>query len=352
MIKPLTSLRFIFAFMVFMSHSIIFSEGDYPFLHHLFFEGYIGVSFFFVLSGFILAYNYQQKFADKLIPRKTFYVSRFARIYPLHIFTLLIWMWMRKDVPVDSTYLTNLSLNILLLQSFYPLEGIKFNAVSWSLSDEMFFYLLFPLLIVWFVKSRRSFYIFWTLAIIFIFYLISLYQGSKYENWIFYLNPLTRIVDFSLGIVLFNICTSTRANKWRKSLSPTLLEVFAIMLIIVFYSLAYFIPYVYRHASWYWLPVGFLICVFYFQAGAISRILSHRWLVLLGEISFSFYMFHTMVLWYVKRFSILLLNTEPPQYIIFIGGTIFAVIVSYFSYKFIETPSNRFIKRLFLTKSK
>lgn len=63
MIKPLTSLRFIFAFMVFASHLGFLNKSESNVLHwvydSVFHEGYIGVSFFFILSGFILAYNYQ-----------------------------------------------------------------------------------------------------------------------------------------------------------------------------------------------------------------------------------------------------------------------------------------------------
>lgn len=53
-------------------------------------EGFVGVSFFFVLSGFIIAYNYQKKLSESKMTKRSFWVARIARIYPLHVLTLLI----------------------------------------------------------------------------------------------------------------------------------------------------------------------------------------------------------------------------------------------------------------------
>ena len=87
MINTLTSLRFIFAMMVFGAHCYVI---DNHFDIHFFKEGFVGVSFFFMLSGFIIAYNYQKKFSENKITKRTFWVARIARIYPLHWLTLLI----------------------------------------------------------------------------------------------------------------------------------------------------------------------------------------------------------------------------------------------------------------------
>ena len=87
MIDPLTSLRFIFAMMVFGAHCYVI---DNCFDTHFFKEGFVGVSFFFVLSGFIIAYNYQKKLDEKKIPKRTFWVARIARVYPLHWLNLFI----------------------------------------------------------------------------------------------------------------------------------------------------------------------------------------------------------------------------------------------------------------------
>ena len=73
--------------MVFGAHCYVL---DTSFDAHFFKEGFVGVSFFFVLSGFIIAYNYQEKLLTKTTTKRTFWVARIARIYPLHLLTLLI----------------------------------------------------------------------------------------------------------------------------------------------------------------------------------------------------------------------------------------------------------------------
>ena len=78
MIRPLTSLRLLFALMVFASHCNILSPRfDVPLLT----EGYVGVSFFFVLSGFIIAYSYDERFASGTTDKRTFWVARVPRLY-------------------------------------------------------------------------------------------------------------------------------------------------------------------------------------------------------------------------------------------------------------------------------
>jgi len=69
-----------FALMVFGAHCYVL---DTSFDAHFFKEGFVGVSFFFVLSGFIIAYNYQEKLLTKTTTKRTFWVARIARIYPL-----------------------------------------------------------------------------------------------------------------------------------------------------------------------------------------------------------------------------------------------------------------------------
>lgn len=343
MIKPLTTLRFVFALMVFMSHCIIFDKSLNPFLYHLFKEGYVGVNFFFILSGFILAYTYQHKFVKNTISKSSFYIARFARIYPLHILTLLIWLYMRKDYPLNETYLISVLSNIFLIQSFYPLTEMRFNLAAWSLSDEMFFYLLFPFIIQWLVKVRLKLYAIFISCTLIVLILCSMFGGIENEEWLFYYFPPIRILDFILGIFLYNLCKSIDVDKLKKRYNPTIVEIFSILFFIAFYTSAYSIPHVYRHALWYWLPIGLIISVFYFQAGYISKILSNKRFIYLGEISFAFYLFHPIVLWYTQRvFS--LVNITPSKVVIFVLAASLTIIVSSISFKYFETPANKWIK--------
>ena len=86
--------------MVFGAHCYVI---DSSFDAHFFKEGFVGVSFFFVLSGFIIAYNYQEKLLEKTATKRTFWVARLARIYPLHLLTLLIAVCIGGYVQYSGT---------------------------------------------------------------------------------------------------------------------------------------------------------------------------------------------------------------------------------------------------------
>src|SRR5690242_12787179 len=88
-LPALTSLRFLAALAVFLHHAGLFADG------------FFGVTFFFVLSGFILTYNYRRTLADGGRGAVwDFYVARFARVYPLHIFALIAALpWVASQMP-------------------------------------------------------------------------------------------------------------------------------------------------------------------------------------------------------------------------------------------------------------
>jgi len=99
-IHPLTGLRFVAAMMVLVSHYPV--PGTPGPLLRLMQSGYAGVTFFFVLSGFILTYNYADRFCsdarDNLVP---YFVSRFARIYPVYLLTnLFMWFLGKEGGPI------------------------------------------------------------------------------------------------------------------------------------------------------------------------------------------------------------------------------------------------------------
>ncbi len=112
MINTLTSLRFIFAMMVFGAHCYVI---DNHFDIHFFKEGFVGVSFFFMLSGFIIAYNYQKKFSENKITKRTFWIAR-SPYLPLTLADLIDCRRFRK--------LCNSIGNYRLVQAFPRLTHI------------------------------------------------------------------------------------------------------------------------------------------------------------------------------------------------------------------------------------
>lgn len=144
MINTLTSLRIFFALMVFGAHCYVI---DSFFDAHIFKEGFVGVSFFFVLSGFIIAYNYQQKLQENKISRRTFWVARFTRVYPLHWLTLLIAALLGNYMVTSDgvDWLKHFLASLTLTNAYVPKADyfFSFNSPSWSLCCEQLFYLYY-----------------------------------------------------------------------------------------------------------------------------------------------------------------------------------------------------------------
>src|SRR5439155_1618819 len=116
-----------------------------------------GVSFFFVLSGFILTYNYADVFRDGISAAsyKRFIWDRLTKIYPVHFLALLLVLPIATLSPQLRLDWRAVPLHLLLLQCFWPSSTPAFssylNVPSWSISCEWFFYLLGP--VVMFLAS-------------------------------------------------------------------------------------------------------------------------------------------------------------------------------------------------------
>ena len=354
MIKPLTSLRFFFAFMVFLSHLWLLQDES-PFLRNLyddiFYEGYIGVSFFFILSGFILGYNYHTKILHGQIKFSQFWLARLARIYPLHILTLFIAIPLSlKGDAVE--WITRFVLNIFLVQSFVPSEDVYFyfNAVSWSISDEWFFYLMFPFLVFLMLKKRNLKYAFVLLLIVPIGLLL---VKETYHEKYFYINPLLRIGDFVLGKLLFRLYNYRKTNSYMHNKNfASLAEVSSIIVLCIFVYFHNDIPQGFRFSCYYWPPMIMLIYSFSYANGIISDFISRKTFVYLGEISFGFYMFHMLVLRYYEYIPKKLGIAEQVPSGVIEATIVFGITLalSMASYKWFEVPANRFIKRKLGTK--
>ena len=276
MIKPLTSLRFFAAMAVVAHHYVGFAPG------------YSGVSFFYVLSGYVLALNYSDRVSTGAMIRD-FYWRRFARIYPTHLLTLLM------AIPLGGT-LAAFSANLFLLQSWVPSKAVylSYNLPSWSISNEMAFYAAFPLLMA--IATPRN-------AIIWGFFLVlfaALFAvafpdplGSNLRaHFLFYVFPGTRAFEFFLGIVM--------ASGLRERTFGTLAEIGTLVFAISSMGLFYLQLPGSLSASLIYLPAAWLmIFIFSRSNGTLSRLLSSRFLVLLGDASFALYMLHNLLPHYI-----------------------------------------------------
>lgn len=347
MIQTLTSLRIFFALMVFGAHCYVL---DSSFDAHFFKEGFVGVSFFFVLSGFIIAYNYQEKLLTKATTKRTFWVARVARIYPLHLLTLLIAACIGGYVQYSGTldWLKHFIASTFLIQSFFPSADyfFSFNSPSWSLGCEQLFYFCFPLIIP-FLNNKRNLSITLLICLLIMLAAMSMTPVEQIKAY-WYVNPITRLPDFLVGVLLYQFYQSFSRKNISYS-TGTLLETGAVILFLLFYLGAADIPKVYRYSCYYWLPVSALILVFALQKGGISRLLSNRFLIIGGEISYSFYLIHLFIILTYSQMAAL--YQWPTQWMISVP-IIFCITIglSLVSYYYFEKPANRWVKRLFTKK--
>ncbi len=145
-IPALTGLRAIAAYLVFLHHYNPAAPGT--FANRLFEQGYVGVSIFFILSGFLIYHRYADEyFEQENWSWRTYLQNRFARIFPLYALLLL--------VTVGTNYLLGramnwplLGVNLTLLKGFFDTYKFSGIAQSWSLTVEACFYLSAPLLFV------------------------------------------------------------------------------------------------------------------------------------------------------------------------------------------------------------
>lgn len=355
MIKPLTSLRFIFALTVFLSHMATKDSNLlYMSIQRRFFsEGYIGVSFFFILSGFILSLNYKDKINEKRISLKDFWIARIAKIYPLHLLTLFIALpsTIKGAILSPMFWMFKLTMNLFLLQSFIPDKEIyfSFNSPSWAISDEVFFYVMFPFITAFYFKFSKFLHLTIGLVLLIPVAIFLMHDGLEYH--FFYINPFARIVDFIIGILLYQLYESGKVKHFfSHTASATLLEFAACGSFLLFLGFHDIVPPYYRFSCYYWFPMVMIILTFSYQSGYLSRLLSNRVMVFLGEISFSFYMLHQLVLRALEvithKFGVV-----PDFYLYVVIVFSISVLASYLSYRYLEVPVHNFIKsRLKKTK--
>lgn len=356
-LPALTSLRFFAALHVCIFHlyamRIASGQGWFRQVASI---GYVGVNFFFVLSGFILVYTY----ADRGDSAPSFWRARFARIYPAYLFSLLLaapffFYVCLKIRPAPLPFLlwpqnhliTSCLLAAGLIQSWVPGAALAWNPPAWSLSDEAFFYLLFPSLLIWLARKKKSGW--WeivlacwiiSLAITFAYVKfqpdgVSFVNDDSYFTWLTILKffPLVRFPEFLLGACLgFIFIRHSVDRKWGTPLVVAGLAYFSIVILR-----APHIPYPILHDAM--LTPAFAAIIFGLALRpSWSRVLEFSPLVLLGDASYSFYLLHSNLLGAVFQ-----PNGQPAHLPLWklIGGTMIPVAVSVLVYKFIESPARR-----------
>ena len=352
-LDALTGLRFFAAAAIVLHHL----PGTFGIQH-----GYLGnvplaqgVSVFFVLSGFVLRYAYPQLRTAREV--RGFLVARVARIWPLHLLTLLAAVLVNWNLEI-STFLAN----FFLLQSWIPKGSYFFgyNAVSWSISTEFAFYLFFPILLF---RFRHDWW--WKLFSFASFsFAFALYVGAMdiprfdgdmstvvMQGFIM-TNPLARLFEFVLGM--------TSAQLWLGSTPRggpavwTFLEAVGVIFLLfnVTIILKAVIPLLpATDAVRFWvvanaspaLPVAILLPILATGRGIVSAILAHRVVRFMGDASFSIYMTHQLLLIPFRKSHFEFLPV-PAQICLYL---IVVLLLSSALHVWFEIPCQRAIRRRF-----
>lgn len=320
-LDALTSLRFFAAAMIVVHHAIERGLGPQWAAHFALGQG---VSFFFVLSGFVLAYNYPALHGARDVRR--FLLARVARIWPAHIaatalFIVFIGNISYHTLPqgsraaITAAYVT-LTHAWLPLGSYYS----AYNAVSWSISTEFFFYLAFPFLILnWQATWRIKMSVILAITAVMWWLATRFAVGPQAEflrGGFAYISPLARIFEFTLGIAVCHVyraCGERVRAAWGRW--GSWMEASAVALIVaglwasrrlahhpaVLDVLGRTGSLVLEASGFGTFIYAFAIFVFALQAGRWSRILGAKAFVFLGEISFALYLVHTLFLLYLQQ---------------------------------------------------
>ena len=346
MIYSLQSVRFVLALLIFHHHFFVSPQieqfGTFP------------VSFFFILSGFLLSVGYAEKVSNESFQYRKFVLKRFSHVYSLNIvglilyllYPLVIGIYSGEFKAIDYTLL----LDVFLLQSWFPVPSVFFsgNAVCWFLSDIVFCYLMFPFL----VKMRNSiFHYLYTCFFIACYFIIVCLLPTESVYYFLYINPLFRVIDFLLGIELYYMYKRLLSYQFNKQsfFVNSILELFVVIFCAVSLLIFKYVPYRFSCASFYWVPTLLFILVFSYNkdnGGLFTRLFNARFFNYLGGVSFPFYVFHLIVItWFKSAISILGLNIS--HYMGFVICVIISIILSCIYMQIVEPVMSNKLKKLY-----
>ena len=344
-LDQLTITRFIAAL------SVVFFHGgqqlDIVRQFPMFTAGPTAVGYFFVLSGFVMALAYYRPGVP--FDFRGYWLARFSRIYPVYILafalTCLHYLSILSRIKPPKVLA-----NVFLYQAWIPDFALSFNIAAWSLSVEVFFYLLLPLLLLWAMRRPATEVIwisvgFWVISQLFHSFLTTR-LGSGSENFLAYFPPF-HLNAFLLGLAggIWYLTYSSRM-KVRQSLNLILL-VGSLGTVLLLLTLRAYLPTFPHNIS---LDAGLLAPLFLLivltlalDTSRLSQGLGHPWLVLLGDASYALYILHVPIRWLYED-----LLSLTDQVLAF--GVMFAIylplliVLCIFVFKYIERPARDWLR--------
>ncbi|WP_406447410.1 acyltransferase [Streptomyces sp. NBC_00876] len=349
-LPSLTGLRFPAALAVFLHHSflpipplrLLADDGTADRLAGWFTQaGGLGVSFFFVLSGFVLTWSAREKDTAK-----AFWRRRYVKIYPMYVVTWAL------AVSLFAMYYTSVGVaiaNLFMVQVWWPeyMTNFSVNAPSWSLAVEAVFYLAFPMLLAAFRRIDTRHLKYWitgaiaavvaTPALAYALFpsspgIPSGHESSVSQYWFSYVLPPVRMVDFALGIL---VALAVKHGRWRN-----IGMVWSSLLLAGSYVLTFHVPYLYGQRAVMIVPIVLLIAAAATaDVEGRASLFRNRTMVWLGEVSFAFYLLHYIVLcslrWALGEDQMFSTTTTIAM---LVGAALASVLMSWGLYAWIENP--------------
>ena len=342
-LPALTGLRGIAAVWVLLFHIFKFQTIRIPVID----QGYAGVDIFFLLSGFILSHVYMRSGPLTAKEYFRFLGVRLARIYPLHLFTLCCFLILVVAFPdFAASYRKNpgalgvgaFIANLFLVQNWGFSAYQSWNAPSWSLSAEWLAYLVFPFLLPFLKDTKSGSFLIALSAAVLAFMVCLLYLTGHLTIDVTEKAGMVRMAgEFAAGCLLYGAF----ARGWRISSSLGLAA------ILVLLGVGLLLPHLKLLVVF-----GFALCVLLAAQGktGYAKFLEWRPILFLGEISYSLYMTHLIV---IRLFNWLTENGRGWSSAATVTTILVIVLaVSLATYYFVELPSRKFGRRLVLRPSR
>jgi len=308
------------------------------------------VSFFFDLSGFMMVVAYWEREFDP--PR--YYRARLIRILPTYFLALLAALFFETAVYSRRAVV----MNALFLQAWFPPYPMSFNGPSWSLSVEMFFYLIFPLLL-WFLKPGKikattlligagGVWIF-ALAI-----LTNLMNSPIYKPFpsipndlIFYF-PLSHFSSFLMGVAggyfFVRFGTTVNINKWLLRLGILITTVVLIVMLNNRGLIEGFLQIAIPFAAGFFAPLFLLLILLtsLLSQASTREVFGNKVFILLGDASYALYIFQRPFHQFFEAhiFPTLGISGEPAFYLYFVCLILFSIAI----FLFVEKPVKRLLR--------
>ena len=347
-IGTLETARFLFIILIFLSHCVTETNRS-PFD----FGGESGVAFFFVLSGFVLSLGYGQRVAEGTFNSRKFFLTRLARLYPLHLLTMLAALVLDSRLGITYTF-GQIATHALLIQtwtasSFYI---SALNGVSWFLCDIIFFYAIFALLYRQLMRCRAGRLCLFEAVLVLLYVPLALQVPDDYVNWTLYGYPLLRVIDFSLGIVLCRFYLSQRSQRiaervqslsvWR----ATGIEMFAVAAVVGAWALYVGMPKSLRCACLFWPIMTFVTYVLAVTdkgSGLLSHLMRLPLLMRLGALSFEIYLVH-LIMMRVCYHVLHMVYSGVSEVQVFVAAFFASIVVAWALERWFVTPIFKRVK--------